>query len=186
MSQIYNPSLGNVYFGTGGSAITSQPTIDIGSLIGSLNSAITNPRMNGLQSSHDAVKLSGMRISMDSSGTRTNPGGSEFAYETPNTIRGVSTTLGGNANTLLRYLGSDYGRVAIHKIESDRTAYISRAIREGDWTPMSGWSTNPSVGTTAFGNDDAARPTAEKPGEYVHRDGSAIPTTGDYSSRNLW
>ena len=104
-------------------------------------------------------------------------------------IRRVSSTLAGQANTVLRSGSSDFGqRRSIHKLEHMRTRKVATAIRAGYWDEHSGtFTTAPSVSDDAstFGTDDAANPTLSVPGELVYHTSAIIPVQDEYATRTL-
>lgn len=115
-----------------------------------------------------------------------------FATMTAGTyvMRKVTTTLAGQANTLLRSGASDFGvRRSIHKLEHLRTRRVASAIRSGYWNIYSGvFSTAPTVADdiSTFGTDEAATPTISKPGELVYRWGKPLPEQDDYQARSMF
>lgn len=115
-------------------------------------------------------------------------------------MRRVSTTLAGIANTVLRSGAADpTNRRSIHKAQQLYTYAVATAIRAGYWTPYNGaWSTavtnteegyygisgDTKVSTGAA--DEAANPSASKPGELVYKEPKPLPDQDDYKARTLW
>ena len=98
-------------------------------------------------------------------------------------IRKVTGYLANVVNTKLQSGASDYGhRKAIHKIESMRMSFLYGL----SWTGVSGsvvYTMNKSNTNTAYGNDDAARPTLAVPGEFTYLVSGKLPTRADYSRK---
>lgn len=116
-------------------------------------------------------------------------------------IRWVTSDVAGVANTTMSTLGLQPAQQRmINKRESVRGDGKATAIRAGYWniygaswntTPttgndMSGWLTTQSAGSGAGTSlDDAASPTAAKPGELVYSE-QRQPKQDDYKPRSLW
>jgi len=117
-------------------------------------------------------------------------------------MRRVSTTLAGISKTVLRSGAADpTNRRSIHMAQSLFTDGVATAIVAGYWNIYSGaWSTAPTASTTNAGYysisddanqtdgsaDDAANPTASKPGELVYKEPKPLPDQDDYAERTLW
>lgn len=94
---------------------------------------------------------------------------------------GAMDTLAGVANTILNCPAAQRGRKhSIHRNESRRTIQIS------SWDYASGAATISSVSNDSFGQDHAARPTQDIPGEMVYLVSGNVPTQHDYAARKLW
>ena len=123
-------------------------------------------------------------------------------------MKGVSTAIGGGANTFLQSPGSDYNglattRTSIHKILQTKTlgsgdtavfdmyARPSTAINP-NFTKGGGYGNTqlfvaPSGDGNAPATDDAASPTRSIPGELTLNFGSlSAPTTYEYKARNVF
>lgn len=121
----------------------------------------------------------------------------------------VTSTLASVSNTFLQS-GAGYmsGRRSIHKLETVRTHHIARALRNNQWSAVSGYFTSavttsedaytPSAnnewgamdqqggrGATS-GTLDDAQPTQAIPGELIIHWGSGLPLNDDYSARTTW
>lgn len=117
-------------------------------------------------------------------------------------IQGVSTKIGGVANTVLQSTDSDYNgaiRDNIHKLLTTRrrgvSTYNTLAVPNGTITPGLTVGANAGdeqafVGTadgTTAGTDDAASPTRSVPGELSYHAGTlGRPTSGDYKAKNSY
>jgi hypothetical protein len=94
---------------------------------------------------------------------------------------GAMSTLAGVANTILNCPAAYRGRKhSIHRNESRRTIQIS------SWDYATGAATISSVTEDSFGEDHAARPTQDIPGEMVYLVSGNVPTQHDYAARKLW
>lgn len=100
-------------------------------------------------------------------------------------IRKVTTTLAGVANTAILSGASDFGnRVAIKKIESVRTTFLSSLSWTANKDGMPTYTFTKSQKHTAYANDHAARPTLAVPGELVYVVGNT-PQLKDYAAKTL-
>lgn len=100
-------------------------------------------------------------------------------------IRKVTTTLAGVANTAILSGASDFGnRIAIKKVESMRTTFLSSLSWTADNDGMPTYAFTKSQKNTAYGNDHAARPTLAVPGELVYIVGNT-PQLDDYAAKTL-
>jgi len=110
-----------------------------------------------------------------------------FAYDNQRPIaKKVTTSLSTVDNNYLKSTGGNpVGINSIHKIESVNTRKLTTAIRENKWNEYSGKFDLgfPEVVVDNFGNDKAANPTRQAPGELVYRDGSANPVIDSYKPK---
>ncbi len=77
---------------------------------------------------------------------------------------------------------------SIHKLETIGSRLTATAIRNNQWSDISGVYTTgqPVVQNDSFGNDEAARPTMAVPGEFTYFYASGKrPTSGDYQPRTI-
>ena len=119
-------------------------------------------------------------------------------------IMKVTTTLGGVANNALLFGASDSAQSdAIHQATTIKVRLYKTAVRAGDWNPLTGWSSEPSVVESggynivagvdnastlkSSGTDHAANPSSAIPGELTQHQGVlGEPTNLDYKPRYLW
>jgi len=74
---------------------------------------------------------------------------------------------------------------SIHKTESSTSLQYTTAFRNGYYNMYTGkFLVAPTVSSDSFGNDDAARPSRDVPGELVYRTGAKRPVEADYPSKN--
>jgi hypothetical protein len=110
-----------------------------------------------------------------------------FGYNNERPIaKKITTTLSTVDNDYLRSTAGNPGGInSIHKTESATTRKLTTAIRENKWNEYSGKFDLgfPEVVVDSFGNDKAANPTRQSPGQLVYRDGSANPVTDAYKSK---
>jgi len=188
---IVNPSRGNDYFDTAGSAITSsnQPSVTGGAALGLgsdtslLDNAARAYAMNDVFGSTvvQTVDIREMAIS-----------GRNFATMTENRyimMRGGSNTeyIAGTSDTTLRSGAADFGdRRLIHKVEALRNTQVATALRANQWNQVTGtWDANKpesvnsgvyDIVNSRFTNvglaDHAAIPSGEVPGELAYHFGS--------------
>ena len=201
--RIVNPSDGDEYFDTAGTATTAstQPTINDGRVKGVRTADITSTLLNGVIAGNEGTKVTtGPKISNNLEITGGIAGGT-FAYQAAGEyqIRRYSTLINGSSNNTLRSGGSDYNiRRSIHQRESVRTTRTAEAIRAGFWHQVSGIfasglvpvdpiSAN-DIGTwETRGVDRAANPSGENPGLLVYYHGSGNKATSDsYKQQYLW
>lgn len=77
-------------------------------------------------------------------------------------------------------------RRAVHKIEALSTRRVATAIRAGNYNIYTGrFSVAPTVATDSFGQDDAATPTAQVPGELTYRTGAKKPVNDNYKGTTV-
>jgi len=106
-----------------------------------------------------------------------------FAYNNSRPVaKKTSSTISGVANSVLKSGASDPNRrKSIHKIESISTRKVATAIRAGNWNIYTGkFTSGPTVTNDSFGNDNAASPTSNVPGELTYRTGAKVPVNDDY------
>jgi len=74
---------------------------------------------------------------------------------------------------------------SIHKTESSTSLQYTTAFRNGYYNMYTGkFLVAPTISSDSFGNDDAARPSRDVPGELVYRTGAKRPVEADYPSKN--
>jgi hypothetical protein len=118
-------------------------------------------------------------------------------------IRKVTTALAGVANTTLQTGGSDSANrdSSINKMTAISSNQYKTAVRTGGWNEFSGVF-SPAISTTGLGGwdiqagaddsadlsatDHAANPSPAVPGQLAYRDGSPLPTTGNYEAQTSW
>lgn len=152
---ISNPSAGNVYFQTNGSAIgaTTQPSVDQSAIAGVLDASITsNADDYGLISTTVYASYTG--------------------HDDISILRGYTTKFQSNAitNTSIQIPGSDYNRPSIDRLQHVHTHRVKTAIRAGYWNPTTGgFSTLPGNADdiSAFGTDSEAVSSKAAPGEFA-------------------
>jgi hypothetical protein len=92
-----------------------------------------------------------------------------FAFNNEGPIaKKISATIGGLPNDFLRSGAGDPANIrSIHKIESVTTRKLTTAIRTNKWNEYSGEfdAGFPEVQVDSFGEDAAANPTREVPGQ---------------------
>jgi len=107
-----------------------------------------------------------------------------FAYNNSRPVaKKTSSTISGVANTVLQSGASDPNRrKSIHKIESIKTLKTTTAVRTNKWNEYTGkWEAGfPQTSNDSFGNDNAASPTSNVPGELTYRTGAKVPVNDDY------
>jgi hypothetical protein len=113
-----------------------------------------------------------------------------FAYNNQKPIsKKLTDTLSGVPNDFMLSGAGDPANIqSIHKIESIVTRKLTTAIRQNKWNEYSGEFDPgyPEVVRSVFGNDDAARPSSESPGELTYRDGSPLPVNDDYQKKTVF
>jgi hypothetical protein len=110
-----------------------------------------------------------------------------FRYDNKRPVaKKTTTSLSTVDNDYLKSTGGNpVGINSIHKIERINTRKLTTAIRENKWNEYSGKFDLgfPEVVVDNFGNDKAANPTRQTPGELVYRDGSANPVIDSYKPK---
>jgi hypothetical protein len=199
MSNLVNPSAGNVYFDVAGSAITSQPTTNTGTAAGL--GYYDGENLGTVDIAKADADIYGSTVYRGSgngvSSTLPKTGG-DFAKMTPGhyvmRCGGANTEyLAGVADTNLRSGASDFG---IRKNPKNRGvirgSLIATAIRNNQWVAISGvWSTDPTASTAGLGDvagltesgvDQSVTPTGLIAGELVYSLGG-VPVYADYQPR---
>jgi hypothetical protein len=75
-------------------------------------------------------------------------------------------------------------RRAVHKIEGVSTRRVATAIRAGNYNIYTGlFSVAPTVADDSFGEDNAATPTSQVPGELTYKTGAAKPVNDNYKAK---
>jgi hypothetical protein len=127
-------------------------------------------------------------------GTDTNEANSAGTYAYNNTrpvAKRSTTTLSGVSNTALQSGAAQPGlRRKVNKTEGATTLLQTTAVREGKFDIYSGKFINnqtgeevkPDVQVDSFGQDDAATPTAEVPGELTYLVGKT-PVNDNYKAK---
>lgn len=149
---IVNSSDGNTYFTAGGSAITAlnQPDLNKSVIAGVADSSLRKASDVGLISTYIQTVYTG--------------------FDRTSIIRGLSNTLRGSANTVIRNPASDYHREAIRQVDVVRTVRRATEIRNNRYSFFSGIFTTglPQVNDfAAFGNDDEADSNRAIPGAFT-------------------
>lgn len=165
---------------------------------GSATKIGTSSVLNNVSVSKDTTGVFGSTV-VDGSDTDKAVSGGVFAHNHVKPIAGRVTTeiAGVNTNVLLTNSNNPNQLRSINKRESIKSNGVATAIRQGYWNIYSGtWTTDPTpvtVATTGVpttgqaqaGNDDAATPTREAPGELVFRTGAKLPVRDkDYKPKN--
>lgn len=152
---IANSSAKNNYFTIAGSAAigaTTQPRINTAVIAGILDTSLTaHPGDTGFVSTTIQVPYTG--------------------YDRTSIIRGLSNTVRGAANTVIRSPGSDFYRENVHALDAVETFHRASGIRQNLWNSYSGnWTTIPAVANdyTALGRDDEAISSRAAPGEFAY------------------
>ncbi len=105
------------------------------------------------------------------------------------TMRKVVSRVHGVAENKLSYGAADYGRSKVHKVEAIRTEKVATAIRNGDYSVVSGtFSTQPAMTNdlVSMGVDDTIVNNSTNyglKGEFVYRYGGPSGTMGDYNGK---
>lgn len=154
--------------------------------------------LNNVAVSRDTTGVFGSTV-IDGDDTDKAISGGVFAHDHVKPIAGrITTEIAGVNSTVLATNANNPTQLrSINKRESIKSNGVATAIRQGYWNIYSGtWTTNPTpvtVATTGVpttgqpqaGNDDAATPTREAPGELVFKTGAKLPVRDkDYKPKN--
>jgi hypothetical protein len=169
----------------GVSAVTKQSTINDGGAI----------KANGTTSSGVVSSVSTPRVDLgvfgsvvldnDTADKALEDGVFRYDNERP-IAKKTTTSLSTVDNDYLKSTAGNPGGInSIHKIESVTTRKLTTAIRENKWNEYSGKFDLgfPEVVVDNFGNDKAASPTRQSPGQLIYRDGSANPVIDSYKPK---
>jgi len=149
---VSNSSDGNTIFTSAGVAInaTNQPDLNKSVIAGVSDSSIKKANDYGFVSTQYPVAYTG--------------------YDRTSIIRGMSNTIKGVANTIIRNPASDYFREGIRQIDAIRTTRRASAIRAGQWHEISGafiYGLSGANDFSSFGNDDEADSNRAVPGAFT-------------------
>jgi hypothetical protein len=114
-----------------------------------------------------------------------------FGYDNERPIaKKITTSLSTVDNDYLRSTAGNPGGIrSIHKIETVTTRKLTTAIRENKWNEYSGKFDEgfPEISTDGFGEDKAANPTREVPGQLTYVAGNEntilVPKNDQYKPR---
>lgn len=154
--------------------------------------------LNNVTVYRDATGVFGSTV-VDGADTDKAVSGGVFAHNhvKPISARITREIAGVDSDVLLTNANNPTQLRSINKRESLKSDGIATAIRAGYWNIFSGtWTVNPTpvtvattgvptTGQTQAGNDDAASPTREAPGQLVFRTGAKLPVRNrDYKPKN--
>ncbi len=98
-----------------------------------------------------------------------------------------TSSLGGIANSALKFSDAPNRRNSPHKIEGLTTRLDATKIRASQFDIYTGAFIGSVSGSTdSFGNDHAARPTKTTPGELAYMMGKRAPVQADYAARTTF
>lgn len=137
-------------------------------------SPVNSPISASLQSKANDVGVFGSTPALSSSVNNAN------LLDTTGDMNDITLTL----NTLYQTPVPSLTK-SIHKTESSTSLQYTTAFRNGYYNMYTGkFLIAPTVSSDSFGNDDAARPSRDVPGELVYRTGAKRPVEADYPSKN--
>lgn len=173
-----------------GSALTSTPygtftqAVNDGGTM-KANGTVSSNVMSDVGTATPQVGVVGSTV-IDNGWADKAVSGGTFAHNHTNPISALVTTeLAGLADTAIKNPGAKEAVRGINKFETDESALLTTAIRDGKFNRYTGaWDSGyPSGVTVSFSQDDAAVPSGAVPGELTYMAGSVVPTNDEYAPR---
>jgi hypothetical protein len=173
----------------GTSPVTKQSTVNDGGVM-KANGTTSSGVVSNVATPRSDLGVFGSTVIDNDSADKALAGG-VFSYDNERPIaKKTTTSLSTVSNDYLRSTAGNPGGIrSIHKVEAVTTRKLTTAIRENKWNEYSGrFDTGfPEVVVDDFGNDKAANPTREVPGQLTYVAGNEntilVPKNDEYKPR---